>query len=384
MKFSTSAAALWALAVSSVAALAAEPEKPKPISLPEVPDISVYADYEANLEPGPNIIRKIAYDWRSFETAKTDYPVDAIAAKRTARAKIKVGVGGDDSIVYCTPINTEKDEALAAGACDIIRKFGKFTHAVDASGAPAASDITLLVDWDIRPAIFAPPAPPPPPRWLETVDGRRLDMLAVLSGMARGELVQAPDWQNFAATDRNVPKKAKAVAKIVLDAAAKAEKCEIIISSGHGAIDEASCAALKAASYRSLTASYPGYKPSLALMVEWNGKNAKAVAPSQTPIFPVATPILFTAEQFPAGFAMPKWGTTVQLRLNASGKIERCLIPRTSGSDDADAALCAIIRRQGRFSGAKDAFGQPSVSGMYMDIRWSELKAQPPYDPYNR
>ena len=58
------------------------------------------------------------------------------------------------------------------------------------------------------------------------------------------------------------------------------------------------------------------------------------------------------------------------IAIAVTGRVEKCTIVATSKSPSLDAATCAILRTQGRFSPALDLAGHPVASHLIVPVRW--------------
>ena len=86
----------------------------------------------------------------------------------------------------------------------------------------------------------------------------------------------------------------------------------------------------------------------------------------------ISIPSLFAASDYPAE-AIPKRAqgiTDYRLRVNASGRVDKCEIERSSGNAALDAATCRVITKRSRFRPAIDATGRP-VASIYLGmVHW--------------
>lgn len=86
----------------------------------------------------------------------------------------------------------------------------------------------------------------------------------------------------------------------------------------------------------------------------------------------ISIPSLFAVSDYPpAALAKNAQGITdYRLRIDATGRVEKCEIERSSGNADLDAATCRVITKRSRFRPAVDAAGRP-VSSVYLGmIHW--------------
>ena len=87
-------------------------------------------------------------------------------------------------------------------------------------------------------------------------------------------------------------------------------------------------------------------------------------------------PALFSADDYPqAALRRGEQGTVAfALSIDRRGRVERCDIATSSGSENLDRATCSILQRRARFTPARDADGQAAADTTNGRIRW-----QPPY-----
>jgi protein TonB len=82
----------------------------------------------------------------------------------------------------------------------------------------------------------------------------------------------------------------------------------------------------------------------------------------------------FSTDDYPAAArrANAAGRVTVQLNIDASGRVEGCRVTSSSGNQDLDDTTCRLATRRGRFNPAKDANGvaQPSTTTI-PGVRWS-------------
>jgi len=83
-------------------------------------------------------------------------------------------------------------------------------------------------------------------------------------------------------------------------------------------------------------------------------------------------PSLFAASDYPAE-AIPRRAqgiTDYRLRVDATGRVDRCEIERSSGNAALDAATCRVITKRARFRPAVDGSGRP-IGGTYLGmVHW--------------
>ena len=83
-------------------------------------------------------------------------------------------------------------------------------------------------------------------------------------------------------------------------------------------------------------------------------------------------PALFSADDYPqAALRRSEQGTVAfTLSIDRRGRVERCDIATSSGSDDLDRATCSILQRRARFTPARDADGRAVADITNGRIRW--------------
>ncbi len=135
----------------------------------------------------------------------------------------------------------------------------------------------------------------------------------------------------------------------------------------HGSVTKAPAAPLDPAARRGSEQSLPAKVPSPEAAA------TPAPASAGTPPEPVGS----VAEWFPADAYPPQAraksqeGLTVYaVELDPRGRIMRCNVVQSSGSDLLDSTTCTLVISNGRFRPARDAAGK-SVAGRYQgSMRW--------------
>ena len=86
-----------------------------------------------------------------------------------------------------------------------------------------------------------------------------------------------------------------------------------------------------------------------------------------------ALPLLFVTDDFPpeARTEGAQGRTSFLLAINDGGRVDRCEIERSSGSEALDRATCRVITSRSRFIPAANAAGQPIASTHRGSIDWA-------------
>jgi TonB family protein len=114
------------------------------------------------------------------------------------------------------------------------------------------------------------------------------------------------------------------------------------------------------------------------------GCTATSIAQAQDqskPVRPAGDPgSWFHSDDYPpaARRAHAEGRVSVDLKIDALGRVTDCLVTSSSGSSDLDARTCELARSRGQFAPARDAEGQP-IAGTYSlpGVRWSLPPAKP-------
>jgi TonB family protein len=179
-------------------------------------------------------------------------------------------------------------------------------------------------------------------------------------------------------------------------------QCTIALSSGSSALDSTTCRLMKsrarfdpardadgttrfgAAAGRiawRMPAGVAVDPPSAGANVAGNSVQAPAV--SSGPILTAATPkanlaSLFSDEDYPASALAARESGRVEfvLQVGVTGRVEGCMVTRSSGSSALDSTTCRLLRSRARFTPARDTLGNPAASASSGYIYW-RLPAAP-------
>lgn len=104
---------------------------------------------------------------------------------------------------------------------------------------------------------------------------------------------------------------------------------------------------------------------------------APAATPAPAPVGTPPEPVGRVADWFPADAYPPQAraksqeGQTVYaVELDPAGRIVRCNVVQSSGSDLLDSTTCTLVISNGRFRPARDAAGKPVVGRYQGSMRW--------------
>ncbi|MCW1401617.1 hypothetical protein OKA06_04485 [Novosphingobium sp. MW5] len=299
-------------------------------------------------------------------------------ARRTATATLDLVVAADGAIKSCRAFELEAYEYPAQGkstkltpdpslgdqACALVAGNRKFRPAIDSEGRPIEAPVAIAVHYKReRYEMLAPPAPPPPSRFL---GNGRYDENAwppryySTDGTLR---LPVPQFKDFLGEAKNLPKKTMVGAVLQVANTGQVTKCEVRRKSDDQRLDDATCAALL--TVRATTTRFGTY--GLPVEVTWQGSKAKMAVAGPHVLPGLASPIVIPPDQIPA--QLPKWPSRVRILLDGKGQPQSCTALGYAENDALDAAACKIAR-QGRFTGAKDGFGRPAVSGVDLWVDW--------------
>ena len=119
----------------------------------------------------------------------------------------------------------------------------------------------------------------------------------------------------------------------------------------------------------------------LAALIAWTVQQDYFTAPALSPEAPGSAPTararanlpsLFSTDDYPAAALRRNEGGTVgfTVSVNRRGKVDRCVVTSSSGSESLDGATCGIIQRRARFEPARDANGQAVADKISSRTRW--------------
>ncbi|MFM6932776.1 MAG: hypothetical protein ACKOUT_11090 [Novosphingobium sp.] len=299
-------------------------------------------------------------------------------ARRSAEVTLNLLIAADGSIASCRAARVEAHEypsqakrteipadlSLGEQACALVRSSRKFRPAIDAEGRPIEAPMAVAVHYRReRYEMLAPPAPPPPSRYLG--DGSyRSDQWPPAYYHVDGRLaLTSPRFKDFIGGAKDLPAKALVGAVIRVTNTGQVNDCQVRLKSADKRLDDATCAALM--TVRGYAGPYGIY--GLPVEVTWQGSKAKAVY-AGSPILPnLVSPIAIPSEILPS--QPPKWPSRVRILLDGKGQPLSCTVIGPTDIDALDAAACKLAR-QGQYTGAKDGFGRPAASGADLWVDW--------------
>lgn len=299
-------------------------------------------------------------------------------ARRSAEVALNLVIGPDGTIQSCRAALVEAheypsqakrnaiaaDASLGEQACTLVQSARKFRPAIDVEGRPIEAPVAVAVYYKReRYEMLAPPAPPPPSRYLGTAPYGNREAWPPSYFLDAPIRVAMPKFKDFLTDSANLPKQAVVGAVIDLANTGQAVRCEVRLPSPDKRLDDATCAALRTVQSAPTRWGTRG----LPVEVTWQGGKAKGRLASPPTLPSLVTPILIPPEARPA--APPKWPVRVRLLLDGQGKPASCTVIGPSDIDALDAAACKFAR-QGQFTPGKDGFGRPVVSGVDLWVDW--------------
>ncbi len=358
----------------STAANAAEPE-------PFTPRGEIGINWMASPHPADDAMRMAAplgnfWTWLKSE----DYPPESVAAMENSRAELRLEIAADGSVAGCSRNIISGPERVTAKACDLIRSRGKFRHALDLSGQPMAQSVTLRASYWVQATMVYPVVAPPAP-WQETGwrGERETD-----SNWAKGRAFNGiqprilADWAAFRPKDKVIPKQAEVGVLLTVDTQGQPLSCDVKDSSGHAALDDATCAALRNAKWEWVTP--PRQDIELAYLIRWNGKKAQIAMPfsryhegyRQLRASLGTAPLMIPTAELPAKVEGKAWiNPEADIWLDAAGKPLRCVIVKSSDDNELDRKTCTIAMTRLVYLPARDEFGRPIKGGIRIRVDWN-------------
>ncbi|WP_310533336.1 energy transducer TonB [Novosphingobium sp.] len=307
-------------------------------------------------------------------------------ARRSAEVTLNLVIAADGTIVSCKAARVDAyehaeqfkrtkisaDSALGDQACTMVRASRKFRPAIDAEGKRIEAPMAVAVYYKReRYDMLAPPAPPPPSRYLGTVRWGDTKAWPPRYYLDAPVSFAAPKFKDFLTDTKNLPQ--KAMVGVVMDLAntGQAVRCDVRVPSGDKQLDDSTCAALLTVN---ATPNRWGVR-GLPVEVTWQGSKAKALLAGPQTLPNLAATVVIPPEQRPA--SPPRWGMRVLVVLDPQGKPTSCTVSGTSDDDALDAASCKLAR-QARYTPGKDGFGRPAPGGVDLRIDWARGEIVPP------
>lgn len=274
-----------------------------------------------------------------------DYPVEARAAAEVGRAYIRASIDTQGQVSDCIGLEGSTGARFVEAACRLVRRRGRFRHALSSTGEPTPSYVAVDVYFSFAPGDRLAPTPVPP-----TTPPHRESSL---------RLVSKPKWPRRLPSGKSSEEVTLAM---FIDTAASGEPerrfCTVYESSGDAALDNATCEAAKMARYEPTDADTSPYLiRRMDILVRWDRGKARHRLPIRPA--PLNAAIeggyeALRAEVRPGPLAEPG---DVLVTLGIDGQIT-CRITETLGSDEIDRATCASVRSKIRFTPGEDIFGR--------------------------
>ncbi|WP_447725371.1 TonB family protein [Sphingomonas koreensis] len=260
-----------------------------------------------------------------------------------AQIGLDLTVEADDRVSDCRGTFGRTD--LAPQLCTLLRQRGKFLHALTLDGVAVRREASITVQYSLNGAnsnVGLPPAPPGPP-W------------PVFSYSDGVTIASEPEWRRFA---RNRDGRSTAVSVAFRNGTIA--DCQVIKPSGSGKLDKAACAAAQTGKYNADPADR--YQ-SLPMLVSWSRDGAT-----------VRLPVRKKWERAAAGSDLIVRGVkgapaAASLDISETGAVTRCRVAQSSGSDEADMAMCRAMLAT-RFQPARDVFDGPMAGGIRAEVRF--------------
>lgn len=368
---------------------------PKPPACTEPPlreTVSIYNDWrkpdgshpaEAVMIRSPSLLNR---DAPRVDSAPFPAGLRRGEERRKAVVTLNLVIADDGTIVSCRAARVEAyeyqiqgkaaeipaDPALGEAACGLVRANRKFRPAIDAEGRRIEAPIAVAVHYSReRYTMLAPPAPPPPSRYLGTAPWGNSKAWPPFYFMDAPVSFGAPKFKDFLTDAKNLPKQALVGALLDLANTGQVVKCDVGVPSGDKRLDDATCAALltaKASSNRWGVRGFP-------VEVTWRGSKAKTLLAGPQTLPNLAATVLIPAEHRPA--SPTRWPGRVRVLLDPEGKPTSCTVIGSSDDDALDATACKLAR-QAQFTPGKDGFGRQAVGGIDLWIDWARGEIVPP------
>ncbi len=359
------------------------PRPPECIEPPLSETVTIYNSWRVpeGGEPAGMIRRPSVID--SDRSPLTNVPFPAWLrsgeAQRQAEVTVNLVIGPDGSIVSCRGARIEAheyapgkrtevpaDPALGDQACALVKANRKFRPAIDAEGKRIEAPMAVAVYYKRqRYELLAPPAPPPPSRFLGPAPYSNRDAWPPSYSLDAPVSIVPPKFKNFLSDKKDLPKQAVTGAVIDIANTGQAVRCDLRVPSGDKRLDEATCAALLTVRTAPMRWGLRG----LPVQVSWQGDKTKVQLASPPTLPGLVSPIIVPPEQRHA--TPPKWPVRVRVLLDPQGKAASCMILGQGEDDALDAAACKLAR-QAQYTPAKDGFGHPVAGGVDLRVDWAK------------
>lgn len=352
---------LAALALGLALPAAAQTARERAATYPAV-NIEQWGNDES---PDPSRLRRASAgdsvrDWFTLEDPEIQTQVlYGGQGYSTASLRLEITPGG--RVSGCRVTWSNGDARWPTGLCDRIRERARFRPAIDVDGAPVGDVVQITVDYNtssrprsplVQIGSGAPPVvvPVERPSW-PPVPGPR----ASVSGLDR--LRGGPD----------APEASGAPWAGVTVHPAKTGTsvfCEVSASSGDADFDRRACAAAEAGGYN-FSFLHPSRRR-IGLLFVLQDDTPRALLPleSTSGANIEHQSLAAIADQLIADGHDLDTGLRVFVTAGPNGRAVRCEVTRSSGSDALDVAACRLIRKDARFTIARDVFGRPVEDGM--------------------
>lgn len=343
-----------------------------------------WRDTEANPSGGADVIRSASQS-SAYDAPIPEGRFPGFLRKGDARTKawvqMELAIGADGAVKSCVPgkvdadiydeaqkkfVDLPSEPALAQEACNLVRATRRFRPAIDASGAPVESAIAFDAEFAReRYEMLAPPAPPPPSRWIgrEPWGGKewppRYDLLERVS-------FNRPRFKDFLSDDKGLPKSAVVGVLVNFAREGAATQCEVRVTSGDKRLDDATCAGMLAA--KNQPTRFGIYR--LPIEVTWKGSKTLVAVAGEGTMPGLAAPVTIPPEQLPA--PPPRWPVIVRMVLDVQGKAIGCRVVSPSYVDSIDAASCKLAREKAKYTAGSNGFGRPTLSGVDVRVDWKK------------
>lgn len=330
-------------------------------------------------ESRAGIVRPPRLVWQKKIPA-TEFPASLLQEGRenTTNIRVMVTVSADDKLTGCVPLGARRrieraipeaidDPVAGREACELVLRHLGMIHAINSDGRSVEQKAVIAIDFDwLRYEEVPLPIIPPPAGAVIAVPG---DWLPLRLPNVREEIVE-PRWQDFLTDRAGLPEEATVGAALYMDGQG-VSACKVGLSSGNASLDQATCAALLAENgkIRFYTMGYP-------LRVHWAGETASLELPRE-PLVPDAKRISMPATVQPPPGDAQEHNVNLLMTLDGDGRVIGCEVTLSSTNDTWDARSCEATEELVQFRGARNAFGEPTLGTMKMQVNWNTRTIRP-------
>ncbi|HEX9931215.1 MAG TPA: energy transducer TonB [Allosphingosinicella sp.] len=310
-----------------------------------------------------------------------DVPAELRRRRSRASSTIELDVSPAGTATACTVTRASGEPRLDRLACSLVSSRARFRPLYAAPGRPIAARHDITAEWEVTDApppvmFYAPPMPVQTP----VVDYTRRAWPR-LDWWGPVDLVALPRIQE--SYPAGAPRGGVVGVDLLVRAATGIESCQVGVSSGNRALDEAACSVARTVELRYSRPCERCLDASVPLQVVWKREGGSHIrfplpfprlspAPPMDPAdtrrpdarrpLPEALPYVISVRDYRriADRTMTDRRFVAELAIDAEGRPTSCRTRRSTGNQAIDARSCEIILRRARYRPQTDVFGDPA------------------------